>query len=155
FDHLATLEPRWTAEVYPVPPGVYRGRQELQADLSAIAVDLEQAGAQAAAAGPVHELIRLVEVFGLQLLTLDGRQASACHGQALAEILASAGVTARYEKLSPNERFDCLGHELQQTRPLIPAHLPFSPDTREVVQTFRTIAAILEQQCPEAVDTYI
>jgi phosphoenolpyruvate carboxylase len=155
LNYLGALEPRWTAEECHVPPGVYRGRQELHADLSSIAEDLEQTGAQAAAAGPVNELIRLVEVFGLHLLTLDVRQHSARHSQALAEILAWAGVSARYEKLSPNERFDCLVHELQQTRPLIPAHLPFSPDTREVVQTFRTIAAILEQQCPEALDTYI
>lgn len=155
LDYVGALEPRWTAEECHVPPGVYRSRQELHADLSVIAADLEQTGAQAAAAGPVHDLIRLVEVFGLHLLTLDVRQHSTRHGQALAEILAWAGVSARYEKLSPNERFDCLVHELQQTRPLIPAHLPFSPDTREVVQTFRTIAAILEQQCPEALDTYI
>ena len=42
-----------------------------------------------------------------------------------------------------------------QHRPLIPPHLPFSPETDEVVQTFRTIAAMLEQQCPEAIETYI
>lgn len=155
LDYLHALEPRWSAEE-PLPlPGVYRGRQELRDDLATIAADLERAGAEVAAAGPVRDLIRLVEVFGLHLLTLDVRQHSARHGQALAEILAWAGVSPRYEKLSPNERFDCLVHELQQTRPLIPAHLPFAPDTREVVQTFRTIAAILEQQCPEALDTYI
>ena len=29
------------------------------------------------------------------------------------EILGWAGVAARYTKLSPNERFDCLSRELQ------------------------------------------
>ena len=95
----------------------------------------------------MHDLIRLVEVFGTHLLTLDVRQHSARHGQALEEILAWARVCPRYGKLSPNDRFDCLVHELQQTRPLIPTHLPFSPATCEVVQTFRTVAAVLEQQC--------
>ncbi len=153
--YLHELEPRWLAEESRTPPGVYMGRHALLADLTVIADDLRQAGALAAAAGPVHDLIRLVEVFGTHLLTLDVRQHSARHGKAIEEILAWAGVAPRYTKLSANERFDCLARELQQTRPLIPAHLPFSPETREIVETFRTIAAVLEQQCPEAIETYI
>ena len=153
--YLHELEPRWLAEENRVPPGVYMGREALLADLTVIADDLRRVGAQAAAAGPVHDLIRLVEVFGAHLLTLDVRQHGARHGRAIEEILAWAGVTPRYTKLTANERFDCLSRELLHTRPLIPAHLPFSPETREVVETFRTIAAILEQQCPEAIETYI
>jgi phosphoenolpyruvate carboxylase len=153
--YLQGLEPRWTAAERPLPPGVYMGRQELHADLMAIATDLRLSGATAAANGPVHDLIRLVEVFGTHLVTLDVRQHSTRHGQALDEILAWAQVCPRYAKLSPNDRFDCLVEELQQTRPLIPTHLPFSPETCEVVQTFRTVAAVLEQQCPEAVETYV
>ena len=38
---------------------------------------------------------------------------------------------------------------------MIPVRLPFSPETNEVVLTFRTTAAILEQQCPGALATYI
>ncbi len=153
--YLHELEPHWLAEESRTPPGVYMSRRDLLADLTVIADDLRRAGAVAAASGPVHDLIRLVEVFGTHLLTLDVRQHSARHGQAMEEILAWAGVVPRYTKLSPNERFDCLARELQQTRPLIPAHLPFSPETREIVETFRTIAAVLEQQCPEAIETYI
>src|SRR6185312_774536 len=51
--------------------------------------------------------------------------------------------------------FELLESELSQNRPLVPVDLPFTPETREVVQTFRTIAAILEGQCSEAIDTYI
>ena len=155
LSYLHEMEPHWLAEEHKVPPGVYMGRQDLLADLNVIADDLRQVGARAAAAGPVHDLIRLVEVFGTHLLTLDVRQHSARHGKAMEEILAWAGLAPRYTKLSPNERFDLLSRELQQTRPLIPAHLPFSPETREIVETFRTIAAILDQQCPEAIETYI
>jgi len=155
LDYLHDLEPRWTAEEHQPPPGVYLGRRELHADLMAIATDLLQIGATAAAAGPVHDLIRLVEVFGSHLLTLDVRQHSSCHSQAMEEILAWAHVCPRYGKLSPNDRFDCLVHELQQTRPLIPTHLPFTAPTCAVVQTFRTVAAVLEQQSPEAVEAYV
>jgi phosphoenolpyruvate carboxylase len=155
LDYVRAVEPRWTAKDGPTPPGVYMGRGELHADLTAIATDLTQAGAHATAAGPVHDLLRLVEVFGTHLVTLDVREHSARHSRALEEILAWAQVSGRYGKLSAGDRFDCLAHELQQTRPLIPTHLPFTAETTEVIQTFRTLSAVLEQQCPEAVEAYI
>ncbi len=89
------------------------------------------------------------------MLSLDVRQHSTRHGRALDEIFRWAGVSDRYLKLTPNERFALLDAELAQTRPLLPAHLPFSPETREIVQTFRTIAAVLEQQCGDAIETYM
>ncbi len=89
------------------------------------------------------------------MLSLDVRQHATRHSRALDEIFNWAGVCPRYSKLTPNERFELLENELAQNRPLLPAHLPFTPETREVVQTFRTIAAILEGQCTEAIDTYI
>jgi phosphoenolpyruvate carboxylase len=131
------------------------GRYDLLADLTVMADDLRRAGATAAAAGPLHDLVRLVSVFGTHLMTLDIRQHADRHTEALGEAFAWAGVTPRYAKLSPNNRFDLLVRELQQNRPLVPAHLPFSPETSEAIQTFRTVAAVLEQQCPEAVESYV
>jgi len=155
LEFTRTFEVQWTADAVTPPAGVYLHRGELLADLRQVAVDLRQVGAEAAATGLVHDLIRQVDVFGLHMLTLDCRQHSERHGRALTEILARAGVCAEYQKLTANERFDCLTYELAQTRPLIPAHLPFSDDTREVVQTFRNIAAMLEQQAPEAIENYV
>jgi phosphoenolpyruvate carboxylase len=155
LDYLRELEPLWTAENHRPPPGVYMGRAELRADLEAIAADLAETGARAMAAGPVEDLIRVVEVFGTHLVTLDVRQHAARHSEAIDEIFCWARVCSRYAKLAPGERFDCLAQELQVSRPLIPTHLPFSPQTTETLQTFRTVAAVLEQQCPEAVDAYI
>lgn len=153
--YLQGLETHWYAEEPQIPGAVYMGREQLLADLRLIADDLHRVGAQATAAGHVQDLIRKVEVFGSHLLTLDVRQHSARHEEALEEILRWAGITANYRQLTADERFDCLARELLETRPLIPTHLPFTPETREVVQTFRTIAAVLEQQCPDAVETYI
>jgi len=155
LDYVQNLTLQWTAEAPEAPAGVYLKRSELLADLRAIAGDLRHSGAAAAAAGMVHDLIRLVEVFGLHLLTLDCRQHSLRHGEALAEILARAGVCPDYLRMSPGERFDCLVRELQSSRPLIPAHLPYSEATCEVVETFRSIAAILGQQAPESIENYV
>ncbi len=155
LEHSQTAVPEWSREETPAPAAVYRQAQELKRDLEVIADDLCRSRVSHAGSGLVRELIRQVEVFGLHLLTLDVRQHAVRHGGALDEIFRYAGVCERYGKLTANERFDLLAQELAQRRPLIPIHLPFSPETQEVVQTFRTIAAILEQQCDAAIDTYI
>ncbi len=134
---------------------VYRKRGEFLDDLWEIKTGLEQAGAVATARGLLDDLIRLVEVFGLHMLTMDIRQHSQRHGQALTEIFAKTGVCADYLRLTPAERYDCLVKELHSTRPLITAELSYSPETCEVVQTFRSLATILEGPAPEAVENYI
>jgi phosphoenolpyruvate carboxylase len=152
---LRGLDLHWpVAEVGP-PPGIYTQREELRADVKALQAELQASGAQAAAAGGVRDLIRLVDVFGLHLLTLDIRQHSSRHGRALDEVLAWSGVCSSYLKLSANERFDLLQRELQHNRPLVPAHLPFGAETCDVIDTFRTVAALLEQQCAGAIEYYI
>ena len=155
LEFVRKSRPTWIAEEPPTGQGVYLGRRELLEDLELIAADLRQAGARAASTGAIQDMIRLVEVFGVHLLTLDLRQHGARHTEALDEILRGAGVCPNYAGLSPDERFNLLAVELEETRPLIPAHLAYSPETTEVIRTFRTVAAILERQCPEAIDKYI
>ncbi len=155
LEHVRQNPLEWAKEPTPPPPGVYVGRDALLADLRAIRDDLLHAGATAAAAGAIRDAVRIAEVFGIHLLTLDLRQHSARHASALAEVFSAAGTCQNYLELSPDSRFEILAKELAGSRPLVPTHLPFSPDTVEVIQTFRTMAAIAEQQCPEAVGTYI
>lgn len=145
----------WGEEGITPPAGVYTASKQLLADLQVIADDLRRVGAAATADGTVRDFIRVVEVFGLHLLTLDIRQHSKRHEDATAEVLKAAGVCPKYTELSPDERFAVLAKELESQRPLIPAHLPFSADTAEVIRTFRTMAAVLEQRCAEALGTYI
>ncbi|QEL20378.1 phosphoenolpyruvate carboxylase [Limnoglobus roseus] len=145
----------WGTRASQPPAGVYVGQAELLADLAVIADDLRRAGAISTADGAIRDFIRLVEVFGVHLLKLDLRQHSGRHESATDEVLKAAGVRVNYAKLSPDERFDVLAKELESTRPLIPARLTFSDETTEVIRTFRTMAAILDQRCPEALGTYI
>ncbi len=138
-----------------MPPGIYLRRAELLHDLTLMRDSLVDAGATAQASGALLDLTRLVEVFGLHMLTLDVRQHSARHAKALNEVFTWAGVCDDYLKLSSMERFDLLARELSANRPLIPTRLPFSEDSAEVITTFRRVAAILEQLAPEAVENYI
>ncbi|OWK34816.1 Phosphoenolpyruvate carboxylase [Fimbriiglobus ruber] len=154
LDYLTTLTPHWSEQPVAPPAGAYENKSELIADLAVIANDLSGHKSEAGL-GPVRELMRLADMFGTHLMTLDVRQHADRHRRAMSEVLAYAGVVPAYDKLSSVQCFECLAKELPQTRPLIPAHLPYSEETCEVVQTFRTIAAVLEQQCPDAIETYI
>ena len=155
LEFVQSVDPDWGTVRGVIPAEVYLGRDELLADLNLLADSLKQGGATAAADGLLKDVIRLVEVFGVHLLTLDIRQHSARHGRALDEVFRRAGVCDNYLMLTPDDRFHLLARELEQPRPLIPARLPFTADTSEVVATFRTAAALLEQECPEALRTYI
>ena len=155
LDHARTHSLDWSRTGSESPPGVYLDRTGLLADLRVIEDDLRRVGSAAAADGAVQDLIHLVEVFGVHMLQLDLRQHSGRHKQAVAEVFAATGVCPDYAERSPDERFNLLAKELENPRPLVPAHLTFSADANEVIETFRTMAAILAQQCPEALGTYI
>lgn len=154
LEYVQSLSPDWGVD-RPQPPGIYLGRGELLDDLRLLGDDLRNAGATAAASGVLQDVTRLVEVFGLHMLTLDIRQHSARHTSALDEVFKLAGVCENYAELSPDAQFDLLALELDQTRPLIPTRLAYSDDTNEVIRTFRTASAILEQQSPDSLRTYI
>ena len=156
LDHAQRWRPAWGEKQPPLPAEIYHSGDQLLHDLRALQADLHAQGATSAAAGSVQEMIRLVEVFGLHLLTLDIRQHSGRHAQAVDEIFRNAGVHGSYLKLPPEQRLLCLQQELEQKRPLIPTRLTaYSDDTTEVIETFRTMEAILEQQAPEALQNYI
>lgn len=155
LEYVRGCVPSWSSLTSPATEGVYLGGTELLADLQLIASDLRHVGAAAAVSGCLQDMIRLVEVFGIHLLTIDLRQHSGRHLQALDEIFRWAGVCPAYAQMTDEARFACLVGELQHTRPLIPTHLPFSSETNEVVQTFRMTAAILEQLNPDVLQKYI
>jgi phosphoenolpyruvate carboxylase len=148
--------PEWGS--HPAAPRAgtnYHHSNELAEDLRVMQRSLCQHGGAAMADGSLGDVLRQVEVFGLHMATLDIRQHSERHEAALAEVLAQAGVCAEYTDLGEPERVALLSAELANPRPLIPARLRYSEETTEVVQTFRTIATILEQMSPEAIETYI
>ena len=74
--------------------------------------------------------------------TFDEETRRGRHAGALAEVFKAAGVCDDYTGLSPDARFDLLARELDESRPLIPTHLTYSPDGNEVIETFRTASAV-------------
>jgi len=138
------------------PPGTwYRTGGELLEDLIMIDRSLRAHGAAAVADGTLRDWIVQARVFGLHVAQLDIRQHSGRHELAMAEVLAHAGVCADYAALPEPDRVALLARELENPRPLIPTRLPYSDAASEVVATFRTVAAIIDQLGPEAFSTYV
>jgi phosphoenolpyruvate carboxylase len=156
LEHATKHIPNWgSAGSLPEPGTFYHRHAELLDELLIMERSLRANRGTALADGALREIVRQVEVFGLHMATLDIRQHSERHSAALAEVLAHAGVCANYTSLDEATRVELLSREVASARPLIPARLPYSAETIETIQTFRTVAAILEQLSPEAIETYI
>ncbi|HEU4322547.1 MAG TPA: phosphoenolpyruvate carboxylase [Roseiflexaceae bacterium] len=157
LEYASAQTPDWLDEhtARHLPAGAYRAGTELLEDLRLMDASLQAHGGPPARSAALLGWMRHVEVFGLHMATLDIRQHSERHESALAEVLARAGVCDDYRALDERQRIELLTSELNCARPLIPTRLRYSPETVETVETFRTIAAILEQLSPEAIETYI
>jgi len=91
--------------------------------------------------GRLRDLLRRVAAFGATLVRLDLRQHADRHVETLTTITRELGLGA-YRDWPEADRQAFLLRELEQRRPLIPPDLAASPDVREVLETFRTAAAL-------------
>ena len=137
-------------------PGAYASARELEADLWRIDAALREQGAVRIAEGDLRDVLRLVQVFGFHLAVMDVREHATRHTAAIADLLATAGVTDDFSALDEDARFALLEREIDNPRPLVPSRLDhFQQTTRDVVNTFRTIETALSGQHPDAIQSYI
>ncbi len=137
-------------------PGGYERPGQLHADLCVAERALREQNASFVAEDELRDVIRRVEVFGFHFALLDVREHSDVHRAAIAEILAELGVQAGYAELPEAQRAAVLTREIADRRPLIPLDITgFSPATREVVETFRTIYALLTGPHPGTIGSYV
>ncbi len=81
---------------------------------------------------------------------------SSRHADAWNEILEYLKILPKpYHELSEAERVDWITTELQTRRPLIPAELPFSEQTSELVKTFRVVRSLQQEFGATICETYI
>ena len=88
--------------------------------------------------------------FGVTLATIDIRQASDRHTEALDAITRALGLGS-YAEWDESKRLEFLVRELPNPRPLIPPGLKTSPAVSDVLDTFRMIA----QTPPESLGSYV
>ncbi|HEV2060224.1 MAG TPA: phosphoenolpyruvate carboxylase [Solirubrobacteraceae bacterium] len=136
--------------------GGYRRPDELLADLRVADWALREQNAAFVAEDALRDVIRQVEVFGFHFALLDVRENADVHRAAIDEILDVLGVQEGYAQLREDQRAVLLAREIVDRRPLIPLDIGgFSPATREVVQTFRTLHDLLQGDHPGTIDSYV
>jgi phosphoenolpyruvate carboxylase len=132
---------------------MYRSGAEFLAELRLIQRNLTETGL---CCRELDLLISQVEIFNFHLTQLDIRQESTRHSDAINEILEYLQVLPQsYDELSERERVAWLTEELQTRRPLIPAELPFSEKTNDIIQTFRTVRSLQQEFGLNICQTYI
>ncbi|TVQ59145.1 MAG: phosphoenolpyruvate carboxylase [Phycisphaerales bacterium] len=128
---------------------------DLLADLELLARALVDAGLDDAAHdGLLADAIVRAKVFGLHIATLDIRQHSGVHEQAVAELLRIGSVTDDYAALDEPARLAVLRRELTNPRPLRPAEAALSDDTRELLDTLGVVRAAVERE-PRCIRSYV
>ena len=134
----------WAAEESTsVPNDVYLSSDELWQPLALCYRSLVACGMQAIANGPLLDTLRRVRTFGIHLVRLDVRQDSDRHTQVFDELTRYLNIYrdgASFADWSEPERQRFLLSELENRRPLFPAHWPVSAEGAEVLATCRTIA---------------
>lgn len=137
-------------------PALYNSRKLVQ-DLALIEKSLRDCGWLSTVSMPlIQRLLAQARSFGLYLQVLDIRQHSDVHERAVSEIFQVSGEPVAYRSIHTNEsqRLRILKRELENPRPLLPLDAELSDETREVLETLRTIKKIADIE-PDAVGTYI
>ncbi|HVZ79391.1 MAG TPA: phosphoenolpyruvate carboxylase [bacterium] len=148
--------PNEAAQAEPVAPGSwYESADQFLADLAVMDASLRAHKGAILADGFLAKVRQNVQVFGFRLATLDIRQHSSRHTQALNEILKGVGVTPDYETLPEERRLAILEALLHDERPLVPHKPEYGPETTETLETFQAMATIQERLNPRAINTYV
>jgi len=135
-------------------PGSYSA-DALREDLLLIKRSLEASGlGRLASAGPLDNLLRRLDAFGLHLAALDVRQHSDSHEAAVDELLRVAGVTDGYASMDEAGRLEVLRRELASPRPLAPSGVGLSERARLVLDTMSAVAEAM-RSAPTSIGSYV
>jgi phosphoenolpyruvate carboxylase len=133
----------------------YVHESELLSDIESIRQSLASHGDAAVADRELKDLRRIVETFGFFLARLDVREESSRHTAAMNEVLTARGDLSRpYDQLAEDERVELLAGEIAERDDLLPA-AELSPETRGVLDVFRSMADMQGEISPDAFGSYI
>ena len=94
---------------------------------------------------PLDTLLHQVHIFGFSLASLDIRQESTRHSDAIDELTRYLQLPKAYGAMEENERFSWLLQELQTRRPLIPAAVEWSEPTAQTIAVFRMLHRLQQE----------
>lgn len=140
----------------PVGPNAYASPQQFDDDLAVMAHSLSAHRGTLLAKGRLARLRRTVALIGFHLATLDIREHSDVHHNALSKLFGSLGID--YTSLDRSDRVDLLTDELQSRRPLAPPTSPTGPASPTENSSLALLAALrdaMNQSGDEIIGTYI
>ena len=136
----------------------YQNADEFIDDLELIQRSLRQNKGKRLAEGRFARLVQQARIFGFHLASMDIRQHSDHHCEAVAELLHRYSLPQDsnfdYTELPEQDRTRLLVEEIESPRPLT-ARLQYSVETNETVALFRLIRQAHERIAPEAIGAYI
>ena len=139
-------------------PWAYSNADEFIADLELIQESLRDNKGDRLAEGRFARLVQQARIFGFHLASMDIRQHSDRHLEAVAELLnryyRAQDPDFDYLALSEEERTRLLVEEIESPRPLT-ARLLYSNETNQTVALFRLIRQAHERIAPQAIGAYI
>lgn len=143
------LDPAMTgAERYQTP-------EEFIEDLQIIDRSLRHHYADYVADTYIKQIIRQVELFGFHTATLDIRQHSKEHENAMTEILAKMNVVEDYSALSEEEKIELLNQLLNDPRPLTTPYQDYSDSTEECLEVYRTVYRAQKEFGVNCISSYL
>lgn len=137
------------------PNSYYVTPDELMADLKIIDRSLRSHYADYFADTYLAKLCRQVELFGFHLMTLDIRQHSQEHENAMTEVLAKLGIEADYSALSEDDKIALLVKLLEDQRPLTSHHQEYSASTRECLNVYEVVAKAQKEFGQNCISSYL
>lgn len=133
----------------------YTSPEQLIRDLQLIESSLRSHFANFVADNYVAKLIRQVELFGFHLATLDIRQHSKEHENAMSEILAKMSITPDYGALGEEEKIALLTDILNDPRPITSLYLEYSDSTQECLNVYKAVADAQKEFGRNCIQSYL
>jgi phosphoenolpyruvate carboxylase len=136
---LEWAEARLQNRAVETPADIITTREDLLAPLMICFRSLHAVDLPHIARGPLMDMIRRVNCFGINLVPLDIRQDGSRHVQAIDELVKYLDM-GNYSEWSEEKRQAFLLEALTSKRPLMPDVWPMSDETAEVLATCKVIA---------------
>jgi len=93
----------------------------------------------------VNTLLTQVHIFGFSLASLDIRQESTRHSDAIQELTNYLDLSVLYDQMSEEEKIKWLVEELNTKRPLIPSDVNWTKTTEETFSVFKMVKRLQQE----------
>ncbi|MEB3266777.1 MAG: phosphoenolpyruvate carboxylase [Cyanobacteriota bacterium] len=130
----------------------YGSAEEFRNDLELIRESLDDTGLRCQA---LRDLLSQVHIFGFCLASLDIRQESTRHSDAIDELTRYLQLPVAYGAMEEPARIDWLLTELQTRRPLLPPAARWSETTAQTFQVFRMLQRLQQEFGQRICSTYV